>query len=439
MREQNLSSFSQVVILTALPVEYQAVRRHLEQIQEVEHPQGTLYERGTFAGQERSWQVAIAEIGMGGSGAAAETERAIHFFQAQIALFVGIAGGIKDVQRGDVVVARKVYNYEAGKVAKDFLPRPEVWSGNYALVQRARADARNKTWLERLPRPAPDPSPRVLLGALAAGEKVVASTKSSVYHLLQKNYSDALAVEMEGHGFLDAVQANHKVQGLVIRGISDLIDDKLAADTAGFQERASQHAAAFAFEVLSHLSFPEISEKAHPSEIMVRKQSLLQKQYEEKENIVMKKIEIFLAYAPKDENYVHALLGALDASLKSLKQKSQVSLWSEMDLLPGAAKKLEIQRHVQSAQVFLLLISADFFATDFYDNDLPDLMKRCSAGDVCVIPILMREAYWQEGSLGELQPLPDTGEFVNSSSNKDRALLNIARGVRRVIDELIGA
>ena len=43
------------VILTALPVEYLAVRAHLQALREEVHAQGTIYERGTFG----AWEVGI--------------------------------------------------------------------------------------------------------------------------------------------------------------------------------------------------------------------------------------------------------------------------------------------------------------------------------------------------------------------------------------------
>lgn len=105
----------EVIVLTALPVEFKAVMRYLEEVKELVHPSGTIYHQGTFVGAHQTWRVAVAEIGMGGTTAATEAEKAIQFFHPQIAFFVGVAGGLKDVRRGDVVVATKVYAYEGGK------------------------------------------------------------------------------------------------------------------------------------------------------------------------------------------------------------------------------------------------------------------------------------------------------------------------------------
>lgn len=139
------------VILTALGLEYKAVIAHLQNLREETHERGTVYEVGQFSAADGSqWEICVVETGMGNSGAATETERVISHFSPEIALFVGVAGGLKDVAIGDVVVATKVYGYESGKAQRDFLPRPSVYDTAYELPQRARAEAKRDKWFDRL-------------------------------------------------------------------------------------------------------------------------------------------------------------------------------------------------------------------------------------------------------------------------------------------------
>jgi nucleoside phosphorylase len=244
------------VILTALPVEYRAVRRYLQDSREDPH-KGTIYERGTFLTEMGQWRVGIVQVGAGNASAATQAERAINYFKPDVALFVGVAGGIKDVSIGDVVAATKAFCYGSGKADRAFLPRSEVGLATFRMEQRALATANNDDWLKRLNGATPEPKPCVHVAPIAAGEQVISSTRSVTYNFLRKQYSHVVAVEMEGFGFLQAVRANQHVDALVIRGISDLLDNKAEADAAHSQERASQHASAFAFEVLTKLSYDE--------------------------------------------------------------------------------------------------------------------------------------------------------------------------------------
>jgi nucleoside phosphorylase len=115
-----------------------------------------------------------------------------------------------------VVAATKVYGYESGKARLEFKSRPDVGQSAYNLIQRAKAEARKPDWLQRLTEPTQTSTPRVFVAPIAAGEKVVADTQSITYKFLRTNCNDAIAVEMEGRGILQAAHANEQVSGLII-------------------------------------------------------------------------------------------------------------------------------------------------------------------------------------------------------------------------------
>jgi nucleoside phosphorylase len=236
------------VVLTAIEAETQAVLRHLTD-RDRQRVSDTWFHTGRFDG----WTVAVAEDGPGNASAATIATRALAYFDPEIAAFVGVAGGVRDVTLGDVVVATKVYAYESGKeTPSGFLPRPEVQKSHHELEQRARVLRSDTIWHRRLDIALwSDRKPRVYVDPIAAGEAVVAANAGRIATLLRKHYSDALAVEMEGRGFLEAAHIDSRCRAVVVRGISDLLKGKAKTDKLGWQQRAADAAAAFFFEMLA--------------------------------------------------------------------------------------------------------------------------------------------------------------------------------------------
>lgn len=239
-----------VLIVTALDVETQAVLSHVgrDWTEEVDGS-GTVYYRGKF----EDWDVVVVEAGPGNPSTAVLAGVAAAQFRPDVSLFVGVGGGVKDVKLGDVVVATKVYGYEAGKVTSGgFLTRPDLGRGAHALTQRARAMRKRNEWRARLKAARLSAKSKLLVEPIAAGEKVVASKRSETAKFIKKHYSDAVAVEMEGRGFLEAAHV-HSTVAVVIRGISDLLSNKTIVDKKGWQNRAADAASAVAFEMLHKL------------------------------------------------------------------------------------------------------------------------------------------------------------------------------------------
>ena len=246
------NTMTDAIFVTALAEELSAVTAHLSDPHEhVEN--GTIYKIGRFRVGTTDCTVAAVLTGMGNAPSAAATERALALFKPTFAFFVGIAGGLRDdLEIGDVVVADKVYGYEAGKAASTFKTRPEATTVSHEALQRAHAVVIENVWQKRIA-PTASHRPNALVKPIAAGEKIVASKRSEEFKRLQRTYSDAHAVAMEEHGFCVAVKTHPKVCFAVVRGISDLIVKKEEADRAGSHDIAARNAAAFAFEMLAGL------------------------------------------------------------------------------------------------------------------------------------------------------------------------------------------
>jgi nucleoside phosphorylase len=240
-----------ILAITALALEFKAVERLLKDSQTIKHATGARYKRGFFTEGQYSLSMAIVEAGAGNVNAAQETERALAFFQPEYVFFVGVAGGIKDVGIGDIVTSTEVIHYEGGKAGDVYKPRLSVYPASYELVSLAKSIARDDLWLHRID--SEHGTFKAEVKPIAAGEKVVASERSTTYELLNQSVSQALAVEMEGYGFLAPIHAHH-AKGIVIRGISDLLNNKEAADASGSQPLAAQNAAAFCAEMLAELA-----------------------------------------------------------------------------------------------------------------------------------------------------------------------------------------
>ncbi|MFF9346412.1 purine phosphorylase [Streptomyces sp. NPDC014734] len=240
-----------VVMLTALNLEYKAVRRKLTNPQVHRHERGTRFEVGTVPGT--SCRVALGLTNKGNHPAAVLAERAIQEFSPVAVLFVGVAGALWETTRlGDVVMATHVYAYHGGTSEDDGLKaRPRVWEAPHGISQLGSYLARTSDWVDDMP--GDRNTPQVHLGAIAAGEVVQNSRISAEAEWIRQHYNDALAIEMEAAGVAQAGHLNESPVA-IIRGISDRADgSKSGVEDHKWQPQAAANAAAFATRLAAEL------------------------------------------------------------------------------------------------------------------------------------------------------------------------------------------
>ena len=262
-----------ILIMSALEQnERQILLKHLHDVVVEKHPDtGTDYYKGKFETKKGLVNIILAKTDQTNVNAGIETERAIAHFSPNYIFFSGVAGALKDAKIGDIVIAQDVYGYERGKATTEnengvvksvYKVRPRFGITSYALEKSATNFAFTDQWKMEaglLYDHKFKNAIKVYTGTIAAGEKVDADEKSELHILLQHYCSHALAIEMEGLGFLEACRAYPQIQTLLLRGISDELSNKEDADMSGSQEYASNNVASFLFSFINDQITPLIS------------------------------------------------------------------------------------------------------------------------------------------------------------------------------------
>ncbi len=145
-------------------------------------------------------------------------------------------------------------------------------------------------------------------------------------------------------------------------------------------------------------------------------------------------VEIFLCYAHEDE----PLLNKLKTHLRPMQRQELIDIWHDREIHAGEEWVSEIDIHLKTAQIILLLVSPDFMDSDYcYGVEMKRALERHIAGEARVIPIILRPVHWEDAPFSKLQVLPIDGEPIVNWVNRDDAFLNITIGIRKVVKELL--
>jgi hypothetical protein len=127
---------------------------------------------------------------------------------------------------------------------------------------------------------------------------------------------------------------------------------------------------------------------------------------------------VFVSYAHEDSKW----LERLQTHLKPLEREGRVDLWSDTRIRPGADWRSEILSALDRATIAVLLVSADFLASDFIaNNELPRMLASAQSDGLTVLPVIIGPSQFDR--------IPELSRF-QAVNSPDRPLVGL-RSVER--------
>ena len=146
-------------------------------------------------------------------------------------------------------------------------------------------------------------------------------------------------------------------------------------------------------------------------------------------------IKMFISYSRQDM----AWLERVKVHLKPLVREEQLDCWDDNRIRPGARWQREIEAALQAAQVALLLVSPDFYASDYIaTEELPRLLAQAEAGGTHILVLLLSPSrFGRDAKLNCFMALPDPKKPLSTLTvaERDDALDRLAQEVERLLDE----
>ncbi|SCX26088.1 hypothetical protein DSM25558_3927 [Agrobacterium sp. DSM 25558] len=131
------------------------------------------------------------------------------------------------------------------------------------------------------------------------------------------------------------------------------------------------------------------------------------------------------------------LRNQLETQLSMLKRQNVIETWHDRKVGAGDDFAREIDEHINKDEIILLLVSADFLASDYcYDIEMKRAMERHERNEAIVIPVILRACDWKHAPFGKLKGIPEDGRPVTQWTDIDAALLEVAQAVRKAAERI---
>ena len=144
----------------------------------------------------------------------------------------------------------------------------------------------------------------------------------------------------------------------------------------------------------------------------------------------------FISYSHKDKVYLDRLM----VHLKPLAKKGLIDIWVDTKINTGNQWKVEIEKALEKSSISILLVSADFMASDFIvDNELPPLLSKAEVNGTQILPVIISPCrFSREPTLNRFQAANSPSEPLSSMSEdeKEKIFDNLANDIENSLGNI---
>ncbi|MEW8279050.1 MAG: toll/interleukin-1 receptor domain-containing protein [Candidatus Thiodiazotropha sp.] len=149
----------------------------------------------------------------------------------------------------------------------------------------------------------------------------------------------------------------------------------------------------------------------------------------------MDKVKVFISYSHKDELWKDRLV----SHLRFAERQGIIEIWDASEIPVGTEWEGEITSAINEADIAVLLISADFLASNYIiERELPHLLEMRASEGLVVLPIVVRPSPWSEiPELAQLQFLNTDAQPLSAVSAFEAE--DVVNAIAMKIREIAGA
>jgi hypothetical protein len=126
----------------------------------------------------------------------------------------------------------------------------------------------------------------------------------------------------------------------------------------------------------------------------------------------------------------------LEKHLSLLIRTRQITLWHPGKIQPGDVREQLTAFQIATADVILLLLSADFFSSDLCWEQMGFALIQSIQRRTCIIPILLSFFDSENSPIAHLEALPKNKKPIKKWRNKDEAIHDVVQSIQSVVAKM---